>query len=199
MDQIAADDTPLSHVDEELLQSELALRKAAREANPQKPSDNPRARIAGASATALAERRKLAEERAARIHARREKRERAARKAQAEAFRQAQEQARRAEQQARAGAHRAYRGSTGSSGRSNKRRSAPAAGGRDKIAKYYKVLDLPVGAPFEDVKKSYRKLMRKYHPDRHVGNAKKQKAATELSMRVTEAYKELEDHLKGKK
>ena len=70
--------------------------------------------------------------------------------------------------------------------------------GGDNIAKHYKTLDLPNGAPFDEVKKSYRKLMRKYHPDRHMGNPKKQKAATELTMRVTQAYKELEEHLKGR-
>lgn len=205
MDQIAADDTPLSHVDEDALQQELELRKAARAASPSKPADNPRARIAGSSADALAKRSKLAEERSARVHAARDKRERAAAKARDEAFREAQEQARRAERAARASSSYSSSRSAGSSssGRSRtggKRRSArSSAGSGDKIAKYYKVLDLPVGAPYEDVKKSYRKLMRKYHPDRHVGNAKKQKAATELSMRVTQAYKELEDHLKGKK
>lgn len=199
MDRIAADDTPLSHVDEISLERELELRTAARQANPTKPRDNERARLASASADARAEREKRAERRAAKVHAAREKRERAAKQAQEEAFRKAREQAERA---ARASA-RQYQsaGRTGSSSSSGQRRRtgrSPFQGGGDKIAGYYKVLDLPVGAPFEDVKKSYRKLMRKYHPDRHVSNPKKQKAATELSMRVTQAYKELENHLKGK-
>ena len=42
---------------------------------------------------------------------------------------------------------------------------------------------------------SYRQLMRKYHPDMHAGNPQKQKAATELSMRVTAAYNGLVAHL----
>ena len=68
----------------------------------------------------------------------------------------------------------------------------------NKIAQYYKVLDLPYGAEFAEVKKSYRQLMRKYHPDRHMGNPKKQKAATELSMRVTQAYNALDEYLNKK-
>jgi len=36
--------------------------------------------------------------------------------------------------------------------------------------------------------------MRKYHPDMHAGNPGKQKAATELSMRVTSAYNGLVAH-----
>lgn len=201
MDRIAADDTPLSHVEEISLEREHELRTAARAADPRKPRDNARAALASASSEARAEREKRAEKRARKVHAAREKRRKAAEKAQEEAFRKAREQAERA---ARASArqYQQYAGKSRSTGRSQggKRRTgrSPFQGGGDKIAEYYKVLDLPVGAPFDEVKKSYRKLMRKYHPDRHVGNPKKQKAATELSMRVTQAYKELEDHLKGK-
>jgi DnaJ-class molecular chaperone len=66
----------------------------------------------------------------------------------------------------------------------------------DKIAKYYKVLDLPYGADFEQVKAAYRKLMKKYHPDLHGSTPQKQKAANELTVQVTQAYNELEIHLK---
>ena len=45
------------------------------------------------------------------------------------------------------------------------------------------------------IKSSYRQLMRKYHPDMHAGNPGKQKAANELSMRVTTAYNGLQAHL----
>jgi curved DNA-binding protein CbpA len=49
----------------------------------------------------------------------------------------------------------------------------------------------------EEIKAAHRKLMRKYHPDRHVGSPQKQKAANELSMRVNEAYAALEKYLAG--
>jgi curved DNA-binding protein CbpA len=39
------------------------------------------------------------------------------------------------------------------------------------------------------VRKSYRALMRKYHPDRHAGSPDKQRAATELAQKLTLAYK----------
>lgn len=192
MDRIAADDTPLSHVDEAVLQYEVEQRTNARRAAPASPMDNPRARLASASPSAREERSKLAEARAARVHAARDRREAAERKAREEQFRRAKEQARRAAHSTHQQSQRAHAGAGAGAGSS---RRAPAASG-DKIAEYYKVLDLPMGAPFEDVKKSYRQLMRKYHPDRHVGNPKKQKAATELTMRVTQAYNELEKHLK---
>lgn len=189
IERVAVDDTPLSHVSEEVLQRELERRSAARRANPTAPASNPRARIAGASAEARARRNKLAEERAARIHAARDQRARAAQAAQEEAFRRAQEQARRT-----AGSSTRSRSQGGS--RSKSAGGFPFQRKNDKIAEYYRVLDLPYGAGFDEVKKSYRQLMRKYHPDRHAGNPKKQKAATELSMRVTQAYNALEEHLK---
>lgn len=198
MDKIAADDTPLSHVDEDLFQRELDRRVAARNTGATKPMDNPRARLASASDEARERRSKLAKERAARIHAAHEKRDRAAREAQEEEFRRAKEQARRA-----AGSARRAAGGGGSRQRQSSGRSRSAGGfgfqrKDDQLAAYYKVLNLPYGAGYDEVKKSYRQLMRKYHPDRHVGNPKKQKAATELSMRVTQAYNAIEEHLKKK-
>lgn len=197
MERIAADDTPLSHVDEAELQRELEHRLAARQTSTRSPVDNPRARIAGAGEEARQKRSALARKRAERVRAVRAKRERAARAAQEEFFRRAQEdQARRSTSS----------GSAGSAGRSSSGGASAGASGRgfpfqrkdDKIAGYYKVLDLPYGAEFSEVKAAYRRLMRKYHPDRHAGNPKKQKAATELTMRVTQAYNALEEHLKGR-
>ena len=52
------------------------------------------------------------------------------------------------------------------------------------------------GSDFETVRKSYRRLMRKYHPDLHAGTPEKQRAATDLTQRLTEAYKTLEKHLR---
>ena len=63
------------------------------------------------------------------------------------------------------------------------------------VVQYYARLEVPYGAPWDDVKAAYRRLMRKYHPDMHAGNPQKQKAATELSMRVTTAYNGLMDAL----
>ena len=60
---------------------------------------------------------------------------------------------------------------------------------------YYEVLGVTRTATEVEIKSSYRKLMRKYHPDMHAGNPGRQKAATELSMRVTAAYNGLVAHL----
>jgi len=83
---------------------------------------------------------------------------------------------------------------------SKQRASAPppaAATPNNEIRKAYMALELPEGANFDAVKKAYRTLMRKYHPDRHQGSPEKQQAAHELTQRLTEAYNRLKKHLGG--
>ena len=88
-------------------------------------------------------------------------------------------------------------GSSGSSGGGSAR--APRSGSTEaQLAEWYRVLDLGPGADMSQIKSAYRQLMRKYHPDMHAGNPHKQKAATELSMRVTAAYNGLVTHLEKK-
>ncbi|MBA3817365.1 MAG: J domain-containing protein, partial [Deltaproteobacteria bacterium] len=84
-------------------------------------------------------------------------------------------------------------GSSSSSGRPPRPGSTEA-----QLADWYKVLDLQVGAEMPAIKTAYRQLMRKYHPDMHAANPQKQKAANELSMRVTTAYNGLVANLEKK-
>src|SRR6185295_13687877 len=85
-----------------------------------------------------------------------------------------------------------------------KRRTAPppprtplrTASGDDALRKAYAALEVPAGSDFDTVKKSYRRLMRKYHPDLHTGAPEKSRAATDLTQRLTQAYKTLEKHLR---
>jgi len=77
-------------------------------------------------------------------------------------------------------------------GRSAPRPSAPM----NEVARAYAVLEIPQGSDFETVRKAYRALMRKYHPDRHVNAPDKQKAATELAQKLTDAYRLLEKRLR---
>ena len=84
-----------------------------------------------------------------------------------------------------------------------KRRTTPpprtpprTASGDDALRKAYAALEVPAGSDFETVKKSYRRLMRKYHPDLHGGAPEKSRAATDLTQRLTQAYKTLEKHLR---
>jgi curved DNA-binding protein len=60
---------------------------------------------------------------------------------------------------------------------------------------YYAILGLTKGATAEDIKKAYRKLARKYHPDMNPGD----KAAETRFKEVSEAYEVLSDSDKRKK
>jgi curved DNA-binding protein CbpA len=56
------------------------------------------------------------------------------------------------------------------------------------LRRAYAALEVPFDADFQTVRRSYRALMRKYHPDRHQGSPEKQKSATELAQKLTAAY-----------
>ncbi len=194
---VIVDDEPLSHVESAALQTELTARKAAREKSGRKPMDNPLAKLATSDPASRAAREKAARERSARVHRDRDERE-VKQKAQAdEQFRRMKEQA------ARGGPwtpppSSSSSSSSGSSSSSSSSRP-PRPGSHDaQLAEWYRILDLSPGADMAQIKSSYRQLMRKYHPDMHAGNPSKQKAATELSMRVTTAYNGLVEHLDKK-
>ena len=52
----------------------------------------------------------------------------------------------------------------------------------------YDQLGAKSGAPMTEVERAYRALMRENHPDRHAGDAKKQKAASDRAASLTTAY-----------
>jgi DnaJ-domain-containing protein 1 len=63
------------------------------------------------------------------------------------------------------------------------------------IERAYATLEVPMGSSFETVRRSYRTLMRKYHPDRHTSSPENQRAANEVAQGLTEAYKLLQKRL----
>jgi DnaJ domain len=65
-----------------------------------------------------------------------------------------------------------------------------------KRAQYYRMLELPYGAPLYNVKASYKRLMKKYHPDKFQ-NEEQRQTATELVKKLNEAYAALEKYLES--
>ena len=63
------------------------------------------------------------------------------------------------------------------------------------LAKYYANLELPYGADLERVKKAWKKMVRKYHPDLHGTDPEKRRLANELSQGLNRAYEELKKRL----
>lgn len=86
-----------------------------------------------------------------------------------------------AAREARAGAGQARRE------RPQAGRSAKPASGPDELQRAYARLEVSPEASIDEVKAAWRKLMRKYHPDRHKEPAK-QEVATRLAAALTEAY-----------
>jgi len=189
---VIVDDEPLSHVESAALQAELTARKAARERSGKQPLENPLAKQALAEPAARTVRERTAKDRASRIHRERDERDAKTKAAADEAFRRMKEQA------ARGGPMPGPSSSSSSSGSSGSARAPRPGTPEAQLGEWYRVLDLSPGADLSQIKTAYRQMMRKYHPDMHAGNPTKQKAATELSMRVTAAYNGLVAHLDKK-
>jgi hypothetical protein len=179
----------LASIPDAELEAELSRRRTARQADAK--LDEAKARLDGGARPPAdrAEREKTAREREERVRAARAGRDQAARQAE-EARRN--EEARRAAASARASAG-ARAGARPSSG------GGASTRGKDPlVVRYYERLEIPYGSDWETVKTSYRKLMRKYHPDLHGHKSpEKLKAATEVSQALTQAYNELEKVLVG--
>jgi DnaJ-class molecular chaperone len=62
---------------------------------------------------------------------------------------------------------------------------------------YYEVLAVPRGASADEIKKAYRKLALKWHPDRHAGEGRED--AEKRFKRISEAYEVLSDPEKRKR
>lgn len=72
----------------------------------------------------------------------------------------------------------------------------PRPPGNEKtIREYYANLEVPYGSDLETVKDSYRRLMRKYHPDRHSADPEMEELATELTQEITRAYQAVKSYL----
>ena len=203
---VIVDDEPLSHVESAALQAELTIRKAWRDKSSHKPLDNPLGKLATSEPAARAAREKAAHDRAARVHRERDEREARQRAAADDAFRRMKEQAARggpgSGSSSGPGGGRPPGGASGHAhahahGQASSRPPRPGST-EAQVLEWYRVLDLQVGADMAQIKTSYRQLMRKYHPDMHAGNPQRQKAATELSMRVTTAYNGLVSHFEKK-
>lgn len=62
-----------------------------------------------------------------------------------------------------------------------------------QMRKWYRVLELEPGAGPDEIRSAYRKMMRKYHPDRYASSPEKYEAATEVARKITDAYNGLKE------
>jgi len=61
----------------------------------------------------------------------------------------------------------------------------------EALKKDFSNLEVPFGSPFEEVRKGYKHLIRKYHPDKFVNDPNKVKIATEITQKINESYKKI--------
>jgi len=61
---------------------------------------------------------------------------------------------------------------------------------------YYGNLELQAGADFSQIKSQYRKLLKKYHPDRFHQDKDKQKTAGEVICKINKAYSYFEQKMR---
>ena len=54
--------------------------------------------------------------------------------------------------------------------------------------KYYRILELEYGSDFNSIKKAYKRLLKKYHPDLFQNKPEKLKSAQEVTKQINEAY-----------
>lgn len=68
----------------------------------------------------------------------------------------------------------------------------PGANERAKLAAAYKVLGLTPEASFDELRASYKRLLKLHHPDRHGSDPEAQRRATEVCARINDAYRIIE-------
>lgn len=78
-------------------------------------------------------------------------------------------------------------------------KAAGGGGGRGRapaqseVEGWYRTLEVPAGSDMATVRKSYRRLLAKYHPDKYAGDPEKYAAATEVARKITTAYNGLKE------
>jgi DnaJ-domain-containing protein 1 len=69
--------------------------------------------------------------------------------------------------------------------------SPPPRQPEEALRKDYANLEVPFGADIDTVRRSYKSLMMKYHPDKHAGDPQKQKIALEITKKVNESFERI--------
>jgi hypothetical protein len=83
--------------------------------------------------------------------------------------------------------HRARRDKASDNGQQHRRSQT-----QERLREDYANLKVPFGSPFIEVKKSYKKLLRQYHPDRHAADPQKFKLATEITAKLNQSFDRIE-------
>jgi DnaJ-domain-containing protein 1 len=83
----------------------------------------------------------------------------------------------------------ATRGGSGQGDRRQSRGTRPPAD--ESLRQDYANLEVPFGADIETVRKSYKALMMRFHPDKHAGDPEKQRIALEITKKVNQSFERI--------
>lgn len=75
--------------------------------------------------------------------------------------------------------------------RTDRRGSTASARPPESLRGDYANLEVPFGADIETVRRSYKRLMLHYHPDRHGGDPEKLRVATEITKKLNESFERI--------
>jgi DnaJ-domain-containing protein 1 len=64
----------------------------------------------------------------------------------------------------------------------------------DDVRRAFAALELPLDADAERIRQAWRRLLSRYHPDRHATDPDRESVATELTRRLTDAYQRAVDY-----
>ena len=66
------------------------------------------------------------------------------------------------------------------------------------LAKAYANLEIPYDSDVKTARRAWKKMLKRYHPDIHHRDPEKRRVANELSAELTNAYRTIEEALKGR-
>ncbi|TPV93131.1 MAG: hypothetical protein B7733_22025 [Myxococcales bacterium FL481] len=66
-----------------------------------------------------------------------------------------------------------------------------------QLSRWYETLEVTAAASDDEVRRAYRRLINRYHPDRFASHPEKLAAATEVARKLTEAYNGVRAHREG--
>ena len=81
------------------------------------------------------------------------------------------------------------------SGHGRRKPATRAAAVDPELAELYSNLEVPYGSDLATVRKAWKRLLRKYHPDLHSRDPEKRTIANELAQRLNGAYERLQTRL----
>lgn len=61
----------------------------------------------------------------------------------------------------------------------------------ESLRQDYANLEVPFGADIDTVRKSYKTLMMRFHPDKHAGDPEKQRLALEITKKVNQSFERI--------